>query len=178
MISGAEIKVSDKNSEFYGVSTAVLMENAGKGVADFILKNLKIKDKKIIVFCGTGNNGGDGFVAARYLSKSNRVTVFLTGKEKDIKTKISKDNFQKLKKIKLSVLDINSVNKIDNFLSENQLTGLLKADSRYSNYKDCLLFDLPLRYSDILSFGIGNRKPAKQRSSVGVPRHAGFLQYS
>ena len=79
MISGNEIKVLDRNAEFYGIPTISLMETAGKSVANFIVE--KIKDKKILIFCGTGNNGGDGFVAARHLSKKRDVSVFLIGEE-------------------------------------------------------------------------------------------------
>ena len=79
MISSKEIKVLDKNSEYFGTATSQLMENAGKGVADFVIKNLISIGKNIIIFCGTGNNGGDGFVAARYLAERCKVSVFLTG---------------------------------------------------------------------------------------------------
>jgi len=119
MISGNEIKVLDRNAEFYGIPTISLMENAGKGIASYIIG--KIKDQKILVFCGTGNNGGDGFVAARYLSKKFDITVFLIGEEKDIKTKISKDNFQKLKKTKSKIFTIGSIDKVDGLLLENKV---------------------------------------------------------
>ena len=121
MISAAEIKVLDKNAEYHGIPTSTLMENAGKGVADFINKKLKLKNKDIIIFCGTGNNGGDGFVAARYLLENNNVTIFLIGKENDIKTNISKDNFKKLKKIKIKIYDINSLKFIDKILLKNDI---------------------------------------------------------
>ena len=117
MVSGKEIKVLDKNSEFYGIPTIKLMENAGKGIADFIIKKLKLKNKEILFFCGTGNNGGDGFVAARHLSNKYNVTVFLTGKKNEVKTEISKINFQKLKNIK--IYDISSLNQIDDLISKN-----------------------------------------------------------
>jgi hydroxyethylthiazole kinase-like uncharacterized protein yjeF len=136
MITGREIKVLDKNSEYYDVPTNQLMENAGKAVADYVVKKLKPRNKEILVICGTGNNGGDGFVTARYLAKKYNATVFLTGKEQDIKTNISRANFQKLKKHDIKIYDINSLKKIDNILSEKHvlidamlgigLTGKLK----------------------------------------------------
>ena len=116
MISGKEIKVLDKNAEFYGVPTIKLMENAGKGIADFIIDEFKQKNKEILFFCGIGNNGGDGFVAARYLANNYDVTLFLTGTEKEIKTKISKENFQRLKKTRTKIFDIKSIKKIDEVL--------------------------------------------------------------
>ena len=121
MISGKEIKVLDKNAEFNGVPIIKLMENAGKGVADFIINKFKKEDNEILFFCGTGNNGGDGFAAARYLANKYNISVFLTGKEKDIQTSISRDNFQKLKKSNVKIYDIDSLYKIDELLSKNKI---------------------------------------------------------
>jgi len=121
MIQGKEVHVLDKNAEFCGVPTIKLMENAGKNIADFIIKTVKPESKKILIICGVGNNGGDGLVAARYLSKKYETTVFLTGSSGDIKTSISKENFQKLKKTKTKIIDIKSVKKIDEILSDNSI---------------------------------------------------------
>jgi NAD(P)H-hydrate epimerase len=118
MIQGKEIHVLDRNAEFRGVPPKNLMENAGKGVADFITKELKIKQKNILFFCGLGNNGGDGFVAARYLSKKYHVTVFLVGKRSDIKTDISKNNF---KKLNVKIFDIKNIESIENLISKNEI---------------------------------------------------------
>ena len=117
MISGKEVKVIDKSSEYFGVPTINLMENAGKGVADFVINQLNSENKKIIVFCGTGNNGGDGFVAARYLAKACKVSVFLTGDK--VKTDNAKENFAKLKKHDIKIH--NDLNKVDSLLGENDI---------------------------------------------------------
>jgi len=117
MIDSKEIKVLDINSEYYGVPSYQLMENAGKNVADFTIKNLK--PRNILVLCGLGNNGGDGFVAARYLSKKYNVTVFVVGTPADIKTNIAKNNFKKLKQIK--IYDNSSLNLLSKLLAENDL---------------------------------------------------------
>lgn len=51
-----------------GIPSAVLMENAGKGCADYLIKNhAEALSKAVLVLCGFGNNGGDGFVIARWL---------------------------------------------------------------------------------------------------------------
>ena len=122
MLSSKEIHVLDINSEFYGVPTIKLMENAGKNIADFINKKLKLKNKNIVIFCGIGNNGGDGFVAARHLSNRYNVTIFIAGKPTDIRTDISKKNFQKIKNNKkIKIYDIKHTSKIAELISKNNL---------------------------------------------------------
>jgi ADP-dependent NAD(P)H-hydrate dehydratase / NAD(P)H-hydrate epimerase len=96
MITAIETKVLDTNSEYYGVSTTTLMENAGKVLAKFIEKKCEGKKNKILIFCGPGNNGGDGFVAARYLSDTVTTSIFLPNQE--IKTSDAKKNFELLQK--------------------------------------------------------------------------------
>jgi NAD(P)H-hydrate epimerase len=64
-----------------GVPGIVLMENAGRGCAQFIIEALsKAKNPVVCIFCGTGNNGGDGFVIARHLFNAGfAVTVVVCG---------------------------------------------------------------------------------------------------
>ena len=50
----------------YGLPGLVLMENAGRGAAD-LLRRLNPSGARILILCGPGNNGGDGFVMARHL---------------------------------------------------------------------------------------------------------------
>ena len=64
----------------YGFPEAVLMENAGSDVVSLIQPEIDWKGKSVVVVCGTGNNGGDGFVIARYLcALSVSVAVLLCG---------------------------------------------------------------------------------------------------
>lgn len=58
-------RIDRRAIEEYGISGLVLMENAGRGVAD-VLERLGIAGP-VIVCCGKGNNAGDGFVIARHL---------------------------------------------------------------------------------------------------------------
>ena len=116
MITGQEIRVLDINAGFYGTPAEKLMENAGKGVADFIMDTKK--NPHVLLFCGLGNNGGDGFVAARYLAKHHPISLFLTGREEDIRTNIATMNFTKLKNLPLTIYDIRSIKDINSLLDE------------------------------------------------------------
>ena len=88
MLTPSEMKVLDTNSEFYGVPTQTLMDNAGRAIADVVLKRYA-SARKVVVLCGSGNNGGDGLVAARYLLESGLdVKACLIVKE--LKTELAK----------------------------------------------------------------------------------------
>jgi hydroxyethylthiazole kinase-like uncharacterized protein yjeF len=92
-----EVRILDMNSTYLGVPTLRLMENAGAAVAQNLRKEFK-KASKIAVLCGRGNNGGDGFVAARLLSSLGAtVGVFLVEPEEQISTEIAKLNFHKVR---------------------------------------------------------------------------------
>ncbi|MBT6046383.1 MAG: bifunctional ADP-dependent NAD(P)H-hydrate dehydratase/NAD(P)H-hydrate epimerase, partial [Candidatus Scalindua sp.] len=73
-------EIDRKAIEGYEIPGIILMENAGRNVADEVLKMLPGTDKsRVAIFCGKGNNGGDGFVIARHLyNKGVDVSVYLT----------------------------------------------------------------------------------------------------
>jgi len=76
-----EIREIDRKAiEEYEIPGIILMENAGRNVAEEVLKMLPGTDSdKVAIFCGKGNNGGDGFVIARHLyNKGVDVSVYLT----------------------------------------------------------------------------------------------------
>ncbi len=85
IVSAAEMREIDHiTTEKYGVPSLTLMENAGAAVAARVRATRK--DEKIVVVCGKGNNGGDGFVAARLLhEKGHAVQVVLLADPADLK---------------------------------------------------------------------------------------------
>jgi len=70
-----------------GVPGIILMENAGRSCGEIVTGELtKAGGRKVCIFCGTGNNGGDGFVIARYLVNSGfEVKIALCGPSSKIK---------------------------------------------------------------------------------------------
>ena len=79
--TAAEMREIDRvTTEKYGVPSLTLMENAGTGVADFILQSYPAA-QRVAVVCGKGNNGGDGFVIARKLHDAGLIVevILLAG---------------------------------------------------------------------------------------------------
>jgi len=94
-----------------GVPGVVLMENAGRSCAELIKEKLaKIARPNVCIFCGTGNNGGDGYVIARGLLNSGfEVTVVICGLRDKIKgdAKINLDILERLSQ-KIEQLNLNA----------------------------------------------------------------------
>lgn len=61
----------------YGISIIILMENAGLACVEVLLKQKHAAARTVLVLCGAGNNGGDGFVIARHLfCRGVKVQIF------------------------------------------------------------------------------------------------------
>ena len=73
-----------------GTSALELMDRAGKECAR-IIEERRGTGNRILVFCGPGNNGGDGLVCARYLAEKNEVTIVMP---LEPRTKEAKTNFE------------------------------------------------------------------------------------
>lgn len=124
--------------EEIGIPGIVLMENAGKAIVERLQEIISdISSKKVILFCGKGNNGGDGFVIARHLNQLGaNTTVLLAGKLSELKGG-AKTNATSAQNLKVLIQELNSEN-INSF-------------------------DHKLRHSDVIIdalFGTGLSKPA------------------
>jgi hydroxyethylthiazole kinase-like uncharacterized protein yjeF len=89
ILTAAEMRAADAaTTAEHGIPSMSLMENAGAAVARFVLQQLSeaARDRmRIVVLCGKGNNGGDGFVAARILAEAGcDVAVLLLGHAADV----------------------------------------------------------------------------------------------
>jgi NAD(P)H-hydrate epimerase len=89
-LTAAEMREVDRlTTERLGIPSLGLMEAAGKHVADACLRNLEgvgAPSQTICVLCGKGNNGGDGFVAARHLRKVvAEVRVYLFARAEELR---------------------------------------------------------------------------------------------
>ncbi|MCG7844561.1 MAG: NAD(P)H-hydrate dehydratase [Methanomassiliicoccales archaeon] len=98
MMRWDEVRVLDVNSEYLGVPTETLMENAGWALAQEITARYG-EGLHIAILCGTGNNGGDGFVAAGALTRNNRVRVYLASPPAQVRTAEARANFEKIEEL-------------------------------------------------------------------------------
>ncbi len=79
--------LDDLSVNKYNIPSLKLMERAGRSVVDVIqYKFSPLKDKHFVIFCGPGNNGGDGMVVARLLtSKGAKISLLILGKKEQLK---------------------------------------------------------------------------------------------
>lgn len=122
IVSNKQMREMDDTAiDGFGIPGIVLMENAGRNTAEAILDICEQTGiYHAIIVCGKGNNGGDGFVIARYLVKAGiDVDVFLAAKELDI----SGDALINLNICKKSDIEIREINSIDQFkdIPENSI---------------------------------------------------------
>ncbi|HET9724709.1 MAG TPA: NAD(P)H-hydrate epimerase [Actinomycetota bacterium] len=87
VVTPAEAGALDRATQERGVEAATLMENAGREVARSALAVAGgAYGTRAVVVCGSGNNGGDGLVAARHLARwGARVTVLMLGPGEDLR---------------------------------------------------------------------------------------------
>ncbi|MGB6463149.1 MAG: NAD(P)H-hydrate epimerase [Nitrosotalea sp.] len=91
----------EENGHQMGFLRKLMMENAGASTARYLLEKYKnLQEKKIMVFAGLGNNGGDSFVVARHLTGFGcKPDVVLLGNPDKIKTEESRSNWKILEKM-------------------------------------------------------------------------------
>lgn len=96
-------KIEDNGHNVIGMQRIYMMENAGHGIADFIISKFKdkLKGKKIVAICGIGNNGGDAFVASRHLTGyyGANLTVVLLGSPTNIASEEARINWEIIEKM-------------------------------------------------------------------------------
>ena len=87
LATAEEMRRADRRAtERYGVPSVLLMENAGRGAVEALERVLgPVPRRRVVVVCGKGNNGGDGFVVARHLlGRGARVSTWLVGRADEV----------------------------------------------------------------------------------------------
>jgi NAD(P)H-hydrate epimerase len=110
-------KIEENGHNLLGMRRVYMMENAGHGIADIITAKFKknLAGMKIVAVCGTGNNGGDCFVAVRHLASyfDSSYTVILLGHPYSLRSEESRINWDIIKKMNsVDVIDTEEVNGV------------------------------------------------------------------
>src|SRR4051794_11363294 len=82
LYTAAEMRAAEERYPGYPATVPELMDRAGRAVADVVLRDFPDAER-ITVVCGSGNNGGDGHVAARYLKEAGREVLVVDAKPED-----------------------------------------------------------------------------------------------
>jgi NAD(P)H-hydrate epimerase len=105
-----------------GIPESSLMESAALSSVN-IITNLYQSKKKILVLCGTGNNGGDGLAIARHLNTSQKVDFAIYGDKEKFNTLI-KNNYEVNKRFGVNEIDIDNINFDDYDLIIDAILGI------------------------------------------------------
>jgi len=108
-----EMRSMDRSAiEDFGIREEVLMENAALATYQVIREQCGVRDHTFVVFCGMGNNGGDGFVVARKLhSNGAAVTVCLLGDERKLQG-AARVNYDILTRISMDIRQVESAEAV------------------------------------------------------------------
>jgi NAD(P)H-hydrate epimerase len=116
IVTNEEMRVIDARAQRdFHIPGSVLMENAGRGCVKILADYFDLRDLKVLIVCGRGNNGGDGLVIARHLkNQGSAVKVFLLGR----KTDLTGDSRRNLVVLEKAGMDIVASVSPDRFLTQ------------------------------------------------------------
>ena len=120
LVTASEIQEMDRRAiKDFGIPGIVLMENAGRGATRFMLEQFPdIENKQVGVIAGRGNNGGDGYVMARYLKqKGVLVKVYLLTMADRVRGDAAA-NLQLLKPLDIPLVEIPDETSFSKYQSE------------------------------------------------------------
>ncbi|MEW5909877.1 MAG: NAD(P)H-hydrate dehydratase [Thermodesulfobacteriota bacterium] len=108
LVSTNEMREMDRLAiESFGLPGRILMENAGKGATEVLLECFpEVLHQKVGIIAGRGNNGGDGFVVARYLARNRvDVKVFVAAHTREVKGEAAL-NLELLPRMNIPIIEI------------------------------------------------------------------------
>ncbi len=128
LVNNQEMQRIDKwAQEALHIPGIVLMENAGRGSVEVLKKYFDLRGLDVLVVCGKGNNGGDGFVIARHLrNNGSNVKVVLLARPEDLKGDALL-NYRILKNSKFDIAEVSSVNSLRKIFQQNHPDCIIDA---------------------------------------------------
>lgn len=128
IVTGNEMKEIDQWAQRkLGIAGEVLMENAGRGCADILENYFSLDNLRVMVLCGCGNNGGDGFVISRHLhNRGANVLIILLGKAGNL-TGDALTNYRIARKAGLDIVSTVKKDKVQNLIGKFQPEATIDA---------------------------------------------------
>lgn len=115
----SEIRQLDQRAiEEYDIPAEILMENAGAAAYYVIQKEYGVQDKKFVVLCGPGNNGGDGFVVARHLHANGADVKILILADRTKYKGEAQTNLDIIEHFPVEILDAKSADQIKKHIND------------------------------------------------------------
>ena len=113
LVKASEMQDMDRKTiRDLGIPGVVLMENAGRGSARFFLEEfVPSAGQKVLVFCGSGNNGGDGYVVARYLHEAGLKPLVLVLTSLDRISGDARTNLEIIRSLDIELYEISGPEK-------------------------------------------------------------------
>ncbi|MFC1919548.1 NAD(P)H-hydrate dehydratase [Chloroflexota bacterium] len=188
----AEMRSMDSRAvKEFGISTEILMENAGEAAYFVIRKEFGISDKRFVVLCGPGNNGGDGFVVARKLhSNGGNVKIFLLA-GKDRYQGAARQNLEIISRFPVEIHNIASAEELRNDLIhtdaiidamlgtglDRAVKGSIKETINLVNKSGKVVFslDIPSGISGDTGLEMGTSIKADYTTTFGLPKIGNLL---
>jgi len=126
VLTAAQMRQLDQQAiEDVGIPGIVLMENAGRTTYQILRQEFPDLDDPIVVLAGRGNNGGDGFVVARYLANAGRQVFVLLLAEREQVHGDAKTNLDILEQMSVPIFEITSEEELREQTPLLQTAGLL-----------------------------------------------------
>jgi NAD(P)H-hydrate epimerase len=174
LLTAAEMREMDRRTiEAFGLPGRILMENAGRGAFRVLMESFPdVISQKVAVLAGRGNNGGDGFVIARYLAQHGiPVTVYLLSESKLLQGDAAA-NFKLLEPLNIPIRqcpDLKAFNKFKKEIAHHQVivdailgTGL---NSDVKGYFKTVIDFINMLNKDVLAVDI----PSGLHTDTGRP---------
>lgn len=192
VVTGKEMKkIDDYTIHHIGIPSMVLMERAALALTQEIVKRPFIKNEKVLILCGTGNNGGDGIAIGRLLkSQDIKVQVIILGK----KNKLSQETSQQLqiaKNLSVPIYEYNEINVLAEIEESDviidaifgtglsrEIEGEIGCVIDKVNNEDAFVFsvDIPSGISSDCGKVLGKAIQANITVTFGLPK-VGILMY-
>ena len=115
LVTASEMRaVDDRAIKERGIPSLDLMENAGRGIFEYLQEEIlpESKDFRIIIICGRGNNGGDGFVVGRHLVEAGYPVDFLLTGADDKLSADCRANYERVCRLGRTVVQLKEAGDI------------------------------------------------------------------